>query len=169
MILGYHVLKSRLDELFPIEQPVKIGASSIDVTIGVTAQHENGVQVDLSEFDETKPYLLSPNEFLLVAMLEHTRVPRDLSASFYLKSTRARQGYGHALAAWIDPGWDGRLTMELKNYNEHTPLPLWPGMPIGQIVFWQTVLAGNYHGRYQNDDKVSGAKKEIMYDAGREL
>ncbi len=166
MILGYHALEHRIKELFPKALPDKIGAASVDVSIGYTARTEIGADIDLGPYHEDNPFYLYPNQFLLVATHEHVHVPRDLSAAFYLKSTRARQGYGHALAAWIDPGWSGILTMELKNYNENTRLALWPGMPIGQLVFMQTVLAGNYHGRYQGDVQVQGPLPEIHYDAG---
>jgi deoxycytidine triphosphate deaminase len=57
--------------------------------------------------------------------------------------------------------------MELKNYNIHTPLPIWPGMPIGQLIYFNTDQAGVYKGRYQYSEGVVGAREEIEYDAGR--
>ena len=166
MILGYHILKQRVDELFPIESPVKIGASSIDVTIGLDAKTEDGRWLDLKPYDESAPYFMHRGQFLLVSMLEHTYMPQDLSGTFCLKSTCARQGFGHTLACWVDPGWRGRLTMELKNYNEYKGLGIWPGMPIGQMVYMQTVLAGRTDGRYMDATGVQGPLPEKHYDAG---
>jgi deoxycytidine triphosphate deaminase len=75
-------------------------------------------------------------------------------------------GMSHCFAGWIDPGWEGILTMELKNYNQERPLPLWPGMPIGQMIYMSTPVSGRYSGRYQRSAGVVGALEEIEYDAG---
>lgn len=166
MILGHHVILSRLDQLFPKEKPYKIGAASVDVRVGDQIMNEKGETIDISGHCETFPWVMDPGEFLLVAMLEHTTVPRDMSCLFLLKSTMARMGMNHMFAGWIDPGWDGILTMEIKNSNQTRPLALWPGMPIGQLVYMETVIAGEYKGRYQGSVGVVPAREEIDYDAG---
>ena len=76
-----------------------------------------------------------------------------------LKSSRAREGYQHALAGWIDPGWVGsKLTLELKNNRRYRSLPLYPGMRIGQIVFHtmsQTPIKSYTEvGNYNNHARV---------------
>jgi dCTP deaminase len=116
---------------------------------------------------EEFPWIMEPGEFLLVEMMQYTYVPSGLSALFLLKSSAARMGFGHSFAGWIDPGWDGVLTMELKNYNQTKPLAIWPTMPIGQLIYMQTVYTGEYRGRYQYASEVSGVKEEIEYEAGK--
>lgn len=166
MILGHHVLLARIDELFPKGKPYKIGAASVDVCVGNEIMNEDGTKAFLTLHDEVDPYLMAPGKFLLVAMQEHTFVPADMSCLFLLKSTQARKGMSHCFAGWIDPGWDGVLTMELKNYNQDRPLELWPGMPIGQLIYMHTSVPGTYKGRYQNSVGVVPALEEIEYDAG---
>jgi len=166
MVLGHHVLKERVKELFPFQEPYKIGAASIDVTVGTEIIQEGGHKLDITHFCEENPWIMDPGQFLLVAMSEHVIVPHGLSSLFLLKSTQARKGMQHMFAGWIDPGWDGVLTMELKNVNQFTPLPLWPGMPVGQLIYLDTPVSGIYHGRYQNSTGVVGALEEIDYDAG---
>jgi dCTP deaminase len=166
MILGHHMLKARIDELFPKEKPYKIGAASVDVRVGYEVMKEDGTKINITEHTEEFPWIMEPGEFLLVVMLEHTVVPSDLSSLFLLKSTMARMGMSHSFAGWIDPGWDGFLTMELKNYNVDRPLPLWPGMPIGQMIYMDTPVAGTYKGRYQHSVGVVPAREEIAYEAG---
>jgi deoxycytidine triphosphate deaminase len=122
--------------------------------------------VDIANHTQDNPWLLKPNEFIKVSMLEYTVVPNDLSCLFLLKSTPARLGFGHAFSGWIDPGWSGILTMEIKNYNHYTALSLWPGMPIGQLIYLNTDQAGVYRGRYQYSAGVMPALEEIPYDAG---
>jgi len=154
MILGHHVLLSKLDELFPKEKPYKIGSASVDVRVGHEIMSEDGLKGNISGHTEDNPYLMEPGEFLLVAMLEHVVVPTGLCCLFLLKSTMARMGMNHMFAGWIDPGWDGVLTMEIKNANQQRPLPLWPGMPIGQLIYMETAIAGVYRGRYQHSKGV---------------
>jgi dCTP deaminase len=166
MILGHHILLSRIDELFPKEKPYKIGAASVDVCVGNEIITESGAKIGIHQYCEESPWLMEPGEFLLVAMREHVVVPRDLSCLFLLKSTMARMGVNHMFAGWIDPGWDGMLTMELKNANQTRPLAIWPGMPIGQLIYMQTVIAGEYKGRYQGSEGVVAARPEVDYNAG---
>jgi dCTP deaminase len=68
--------------------------------------------------------------------VEIFNMPEHVAGQFALKSSRAREGLGHMLAGWIDPGFNNsRLTLELKNERQLQRIPLWPGMRIGQIVF----------------------------------
>lgn len=48
-----------------------------------------------------------------------------------LKSSAARNGLDHALAGWIDPGFDGTLTLEL---HSHRPIELRAGKAYVQLV-----------------------------------
>jgi dCTP deaminase len=167
MILGHHELVKRIYELFPDNKPYKIGSASVDVRVGDWVMLENDTKIDISEHSEYFPWIMEPGQFLKVCMLERTVVPYDLSSLFLLKSTLARVGMSHCFAGWVDPHWDGVLTMEIKNYNQERPLPLWPGMPIGQMIYMRTEGAGTYRGRYQHSEGVVGAREEIEYDAGK--
>ena len=42
----------------------------------------------------------------------------------------------HSTAGFIDPGWDGHVTLELSNVA-NLPVTIYPGMKIGQISFVQ--------------------------------
>ena len=117
-----------------------INPASIDVRLGknlmVEKPHEPDLRlIDISEYTEENPYLLKAGEFVLAETLEKFRIPDRISAQFVLKSSRAREGYQHLLAGWIDPGYRGRLTLEIKNIRKYHELPLYKGMRIGQIVF----------------------------------
>ena len=167
-VIGHHVLKNQVDLLFPKDKPRKIGAASIDVCVGSEIMTESGNKFDITNHTEDTPWFMAPGEFLLVAMKEHTFVPRGMASLFLLKSTLARMGMSHCFAGWIDPGWDGILTMELKNYNQERYLPLWYGMPIGQLVYLETTGDGHcYGGRYQHSVGVVPALPEVEYDAGQ--
>ena len=94
------------------------------------------VRINIADRTEDDPFMLQPGEFCLAETLELFNLPDDISCQFVLKSSRARDFYGHMLAGWCDPGWHGsKLTLELKNERLHHALPLWPGLKIGQMVF----------------------------------
>ena len=156
MILGKLEIQCRRAELFPKTDPYKISAASADVRIGHVILREDGSRYSLG-----REYWLEPGEFVLVDMLEHVTLPRNVAAMFTLKSTRAREGYQHAVAGWVDPGWNGILTMELKNNNQRKALPLYAGMPIGQLIFMDTLGGGEYTGRYQGSVETSGPREEL--------
>ena len=52
------------------------------------------------------------------------------------KSSLGRLGLiVHATAGYIDPGFDGNITLELSNVA-NLPIRLYPGMKVGQISFF---------------------------------
>lgn len=115
------------------------------------------------EFDISKePYELAPGEFVLACTEEFIRVPNYLEAVFCLKSSRGREGWEHALAAYIDPGFSGRVTLELKNNNRYHPLVIRAGLKIGQLRFsnLSSTPLRSYvlTGRYNNDKTTTPSK-----------
>lgn len=106
--------------------------------------------------------MLQPHEFVLAETLEEFRLPDCIAGQLALKSSRAREGIEHLLAGYVDPGYAGRLTLELQNARSMHAVPLWPGMRIGQIVFHTlTVLPSKDYsktGRYHGDTQVQASK-----------
>ena len=95
-------------------------------------------QPDLTELVEIKgdvPFILHPGEFVLGSTLERVQLPDDLVARLEGKSSLGRLGLLiHSTAGYVDPGWDGNLTLELSNVA-NLPITLYDGMKIGQISF----------------------------------
>src|SRR5438067_11579715 len=96
-------------------------------------------QEDLTELDEIndeRPFILHPGEFVLGSTLERVVLPDDLVARLEGKSSLGRLGLLiHSTAGYVDPGWNGYLTLELSNVA-NLPITLYPGMRIGQISFF---------------------------------
>ena len=92
---------------------------------------------DLVEVKPDEPFILHPGEFVLGSTRERVRIPDDLVARLEGKSSLGRLGLLiHSTAGYVDPGWDGYLTLELSNVA-NLPITLYPGMKIGQISFFQ--------------------------------
>jgi dCTP deaminase len=91
---------------------------------------------ELVEVDEG-PFILHPGEFVLGSTLERIALPDDLVARLEGKSSLGRLGLLiHSTAGFIDPGWDGHVTLELSNVA-NLPITIYPGMKIGQLSFMQ--------------------------------
>lgn len=144
--------------------PDLVNPASYDVTLGSTILREGGagedrwVEVDI----ENGIYSLAPGEFVLAHTQELVRVPNNLECVFNLKSSRGREGYEHLMAGYIDPGFCGRVTLELVNVNRYHRLPLEHGMRIGQLRFAKLdnlpLRSYAVTGRYQNDQSVQSSR-----------
>ena len=90
---------------------------------------------DLVELDEDEAFLLDPGEFVLVSTLESITLPDDVVGRLEGKSSLGRIGLLiHSTAGYVDPGWQGNLTIELSNVAK-LPITLYYKMKIGQISF----------------------------------
>ena len=92
---------------------------------------------DSVEIEGDEAFALHPGEFVLASTQEHIEVPHDLVARLEGKSSLGRMGLViHSTAGYVDPGWKGRLTLELTNIAR-LPITLYQQMKIGQISFLQ--------------------------------
>jgi dCTP deaminase len=84
---------------------------------------------------EGEAFILHPGQFALGTTLERIGIPDDILGKLEGKSTLGRLGLMiHSTAGYVDPGWDGELTLELSNVAT-LPIMLRPGMRIGQMSF----------------------------------
>jgi len=145
-----------------------LNPASLDVTLGSTllveVRETPELQlVHIDEYTKEDPFWLAPHEFVLAETMEMFHLPEDVAGLFFLKSSRAREGLEHLHAGVLDPGWHGsKLTLELVNARQLHKLPLWPGMKIGQLVFYRMdeAPARSYAvtGRYNNHACVTASK-----------
>jgi len=90
---------------------------------------------ELVELDEDNAFFLNPGEFVLVSTLESITLPDDVVGRLEGKSSLGRIGLLiHSTAGYVDPGWQGHLTIELSNIAK-LPITLYYKMKIGQISF----------------------------------
>ena len=114
---------------------------------------------ELVEIDDERPFILHPGEFVLGSTLERIVLPDDLVARLEGKSSLGRLGLLiHSTAGFIDPGWDGHVTLELSNVA-NLPVTIYPEMKIGQISFVQlTEPAATPYGTGDIGSKYQGQR-----------
>jgi len=103
----------------------------------IDVKQEQEELTELVEIEPETPFILHPGEFVLGSTLERIRLPDDLVARLEGKSSLGRLGLLiHSTAGFIDPGWDGHVTLELSNVA-NLPITIYVGMKIGQLSFMQ--------------------------------
>jgi dCTP deaminase len=86
---------------------------------------------------DREPFILHPGEFVLGSTLERVRLGNDIVSRVEGKSSLGRLGLLiHSTAGFIDPAWDGHITLELSNVNT-IPITLYARMRIGQLSFFR--------------------------------
>ena len=146
--------------------PVMLNPASLDIRIGNSGLFESSdgqKEIELWQYSKSKPFSLLPGECILVGSIEVFNIPESIAAEFKLKSSRAREWYQHMLAGWIDPGFSNSVaTLEIKNAHQYKPLPIYPGLRIGQIIFYQLAAkpSKSYRllGRYNGDKSATASK-----------
>ncbi len=157
---------ARRNLVFPFQSEL-VNPASLDVRLGENLLVEMPqvpalLPYSIAGHSQEKPFMLQPHEFVLAETMEEFSFPDCVAGQLALKSSRAREGIEHLLAGYIDPGYKGRLTLELQNARSMHAVPLWPGMRIAQIVFHRmSMLPGKSYsvtGRYHGDTAVQASK-----------
>ncbi len=129
---------------------------------------------EMVEIADDRPFILHPGEFVLGNTLERISLGNEIVARLEGKSSLGRIGLLiHSTAGFVDPGWDGTLTLELSNVSR-LPLTLYKGMPIGQISFqYLSTPADNPYGspnlksRYQGQSEPTASRAHIDFNSRR--
>lgn len=148
-------------------QPEQIQPASVDLRLG-----ENFLKLEENTFstmtmtDEIHYISFKCNEiiipsqsFLLATTKEYIKLPKDLTAFVEGRSSIGRMGLFIQNAGWVDPGFEGELTLELFNANR-LPIKLLTGRRICQLVFakMETEAENLYKGKYQGQRRAVGSR-----------
>lgn len=90
---------------------------------------------DVIELEQGQSFDLLPQEYVLVSTYETIKVPNDLMAILYPRSSVNRKGLSVDLTGIIDSGYEGPLTLPIKNNTRSQVIQLHPGERICQVVF----------------------------------
>ncbi len=169
MILSDRALRERLDQgilqIEPLED-MQIQPASIDLRLGthyLKVAEQRSVALDLvhkPEYEEiiTDEVVIPPHAFLLATTREFVKLPDDLTAFVEGRSSIGRLGLFIQNSGWVDPGFEGEITIELFNANS-LPIKLKAGVRICQLVFAQLdqKASNPYRGKYQGQRKATGS------------
>ena len=151
-------------------EPDFVQPSSVDLRVGpgfrIFVNHRyseidpRSPQSDLTqlvEISDDEPFMLHPGEFVLGSTLERVKLGDDVVARLEGKSSLGRLGLLiHSTAGFVDPGFEGHITLELSNVAT-LPIAIYVGMKIGQISFYQMTSPAEYpYGSPELGSKYQG-------------
>ena len=145
----------------------QIQPASVDLRLG-----SHYLKIDENKMEsitmETEPAYLDihssgivipPHSFLLATTQEFVKLPDDVTAFVEGRSSIGRLGLFIQNAGWVDPGFEGTLTLELYNANR-LPLKILSGRRICQLVLAQlsSPSLNPYRGKYQSQRGTVGSR-----------
>lgn len=175
MLADLQIARHCRNEGFALIRPFtddQLGPASYDLRLSEEIRIPWGPHPDLAYADTTldlddvegysKPgtigplgYVMEPGAFLLASTQEYVAIPADLAARVEGKSSLGRVGLAvHITAGFIDPGFQGTITLEMANLLGR-PIRIYPGMRIAQIAFYRMerkpaqlyAASGHYQGQ----------------------
>lgn len=182
MILGDEAIRQCVTEFRLINdvapEDVLINPASVNVRLGntflVPAHHGIFSLGDKVEYDrkcvgDNDIFILAPGTFCLATTKEGVKLPGDLAAFVQGRSSIGRVGLQVQNAGFVDPGFYGHITLELKNDSPYE-IALRPGYPVAQLVFIRTQCVTTlYNGKYNGQVEATGSRMYQDKEAQREV
>lgn len=189
-ILSDKTIKEYLEEgkivIDPLKDKQQIQPSSVDMRLGdefkvfkvirkpyIDPKDEEDIAeyMESSTVPEGEAFIIHPNEFALATTQEYVKVPDDLVARVEGRSSMGRLGVTmHVTAGYVDPGFEGRITLEISNIGA-MPVALYPGQRVCQLVFeTMTTPAELPYGhpkrnsKYMNQLKPESSRVKLDYE-----
>ncbi len=103
--------------------------------------------------------IIPPKSFVLGTTIEKITLPANISAFVEGRSSIGRTGLFIQNAGWIDPGYSGRITLQMYNSNP-LPIKIRKGRRVCQIVFcmMDQEVENAYSGKYQGEESVGESR-----------
>lgn len=149
--------------------PAQVEPASIDLRLGNTflvPKPTEGVY-SMSEPPEYEEYtadtfIVPTRGFVLATTIEYIRLPDYLTAFVEGRSSVGRLGLFIQNAGWVDPGFEGAITLELYNANG-APMRIEAGRRICQLVIAQAdgTVENPYRGKYQGQRQTTGSRLHL--------
>lgn len=173
MILSDQTIRAMLRDgtlqIAPLEER-QIQPASVDIRLGNTyslVEDTSGGIIKLESRTQYKTihadtYLLMPGQFVLATTMEYFVLPNHVTAFVEGRSSIGRLGLFVQNAGWVDPGFEGEITLELFNANR-CAIELRTGRRVGQLVFAQmdAVAEHPYRGKYQGQRGATGSRIQL--------
>jgi len=162
----------------------QLGSCSLDLHLGNVFRIFNHSQlgfIDLRDKNLSKNltkkviikkdegFIMQPAEFVLASTLERIELADDLLARLEGRSSLGRLGITiHSTAAVFDPGWRGKVVMELGNFGK-IAVALYPGMRICSLTFEKLTSAAEIPYYKKKGAKYINQKEPAASKISQEL
>ncbi|MBO0997493.1 dCTP deaminase [Bacillus sp. SD075] len=172
MILSGKSIKRKIQSkeilIYPVE-PFQFQPASLDLRLGghfllideykcTQLSTETSAKYREIVMDDGQSIHIPPLSFLLATTKERIKLPGNITAFVEGRSSVGRLGLFIQNAGWVDPGFEGNITLELFNANR-IPVQLTIGRRICQLVFSEVdQQAELYNGKYLGQKNATSSK-----------
>ena len=171
IITGKH-LKELGEQIITLAEP-HIGPASIDVRLGGALKvGDEQSWVSLGEdgkpeyhnfeelaFVKGDPVRFERGKFYIAHSVEYVRLPPNVGALLFLRSSAGRRGLDHLHAGYLEPGWHGQITFELQPAIDTVFIV---GSRVAQMVLFTTTDEASYDGSYNGQRGATLAARDAI-------
>lgn len=159
--LQMHAVDLRLGFTFLVPKVWRMTAKGREA-LNIDPLRDHGSEYfDVIELEQGQSFDLLPQEYVLVSTFESVKIPNDLMAILYPRSSVNRKGLSVDLTGIIDSGYEGPLTLPIRNNTRSQTIQLHPGERICQVVFEELTHAVEIKkSRWHQKDVVDKGGKE---------
>lgn len=172
MILGDNAIRELIQEgrIYTGDEEPLVNPASLNVRLGNTflipkpcpcgVHLGDEVQYNRFEISDGQEFCLPSGWFALATTKEQFQIPPNTAAYVQGRSSIGRAGLTVQNAGYVDPGFSGAITLELKNETRN-PIFLRPGYPVAQMIFEQcSPVAHPYTGKYNGQVEATGSRMQ---------
>lgn len=170
MVLSDRTLKEHIASGLIVVEPLgqySIRTASIDLTLGNHFLSVDSNAMDIIRLDAPVTYreiiaesiTIPPHSFILATTQEYVKIPSTITAAVEGRSSIGRLGLFIQNAGWVDPGFEGNITLELYNANS-LPIKLDAGRRLCQLVFYKMdqEVEKPYKSKYSGQKGTTGSQ-----------
>jgi len=145
----------------PATYDLRIGPK---ILAGPLSAEITGVLIDLN--DKIPSYNVQSGQMIGAISAEKLRLPLNICGRFGIRSSLARRGLNAFGGVQLDPGFEGRLIMNLLNVGPE-PVTLTLGEPIFSVEFQRLEESAStgYSGPYQYQDDFPDEQYQFILTA----
>ena len=112
---------------------------------------------EIIELEQGQYFDILPGEHIIVSTLESIKMPKDLMAILFPRSSVNRRGLSVDLSGIIDAGYEGQLIIPVTN-NIHQTIRLYPGERFCQVIFEELTNGKEkiLQSRFHKQDIIKG-------------
>lgn len=145
----------------------QVGPASLDLRLGRSFKvPKRGQVIGLGDavhyrdftVNEGGAFVLEPHEFCLATTMECVELPVWMAGFVQGRSSIGRAGLSTQNAGFVDPGFHGHITLELKNETD-CRIVMRPGYPVAQLVFMEASgVEHRYNGKYNGQVEATESR-----------
>lgn len=176
MILSDFTIRKYLTDGWLIQNKIEdlqIQPASIDLRLGDHYLQMKAGDKNLLQLTEKPVYeqiiadevVIEPRSYILATTQEYVRLPENIAAFVQGRSSAMRLGLFLQNSGWVDPGFEGEITIALYNAN-NLSIKLAKGVRICQLVFAHLDQGAvrPYQGKYQGQRNATGSRVSMDKD-----